>query len=491
MHRLSNASVAALPHAVARPRYDRHAVTPGIIHLGIGAFHRAHQAVYLDDCLAAGELTWGIRAASLRSADTRDKLSPQDGMYTVATRDSENETLRVVGSISDVLVAREDPSVLLQALVDPRIRIVTLTVTEKAYGVDLGTQSLRIDDIDVAHDIEVSDRPRSAIGFLVEAIAQRRMARIPPFTVLSCDNQPSNGRTVRLALRLMAERQGRDLGSFIADELACPSCMVDRIVPATTADDCAHVSRSLGLQDEWPVMAEPFSQWVIEDRFTGGRPALESCGVQFVDDVSRHERMKLRLLNGAHTSLAAIGLLVGKVTVADAMDDVDIRQFIRAYWVEAMGSLDLPPAEMTSYTDKLLLRFRNRALRHRLDQIATDGSQKVPQRLLQSLNQLGALGKPRGTLIYAVAAWMLSCDGVSESGETFAVNDKVFASRFTGNRRHMPAQVLTDTFLASGETFGQEFTTDATGIRAALATAVEQIKTHGVIGAMQRRSATH
>ncbi|TIS60839.1 MAG: mannitol dehydrogenase family protein, partial [Mesorhizobium sp.] len=319
--RLSNATIAKLPGAIAIPRYDRGAVTPGIVHLGVGAFHRAHQAAYVDACLADGQPDWGIVGVSLRSPDTRDALAPQDGLYTLAVRDSAGEQLEVVGSILSLLVAPEDPGAVLAALTDPRIRIVTLTITEKAY---LRAADGTLDDAhpDIVHDLANPGSPRTAHGFLTEALARRRAAGIPPFTVLCCDNLPANGATLHRLLIEFAELRDahggtgdRPLAGYVADDVAFPSSMVDRIVPATTDADRARIGGELGFEDAWPVMTEPFRQWVIEDRFPAGRPAWEKFGVTMVEDVGPFEDMKLRLLNGAHSGIAYLGLLSGHATV--------------------------------------------------------------------------------------------------------------------------------------------------------------------------------
>ncbi len=391
--RLCNATLAGVRGA-AMPAYDRSAVTEGIVHLGVGAFHRAHQAVYVDDCLAAGERDWGIAGISLRSPDTRDALSPQDGLYTVVTRSGAGDELRVVGALGALLVAPEDPAAVLARLADPGVRIVTLTVTEKAYlrgpagDLDAGHP-------DIAWDVRNPERPRSALGFLAGALATRRKAGAMPFTVLCCDNLPANGATVRNLMLQFAEMKGGDFGRFIADDVAFPSTMVDRIVPATTDDDRARVSSALGVEDAWPVMTEPFMQWVVEDHFGAGRPRWDGFGVTMVRDVQPFEEMKLRLLNGAHSSIAYLGLLTGHETVSAAFSDPDIRGFVDRLWAEAIPTLPKDAGlEPQSYTAALAERFANPALVHRTAQIAMDGSQKLPQRILSTARARLEAGAP-------------------------------------------------------------------------------------------------
>ncbi|MFK0689313.1 mannitol dehydrogenase family protein [Mesorhizobium sp. IMUNJ 23033] len=412
--RLSNATVPELPAATAVPSYDRNSIAPGIVHLGVGAFHRAHQAVYVDDCLAAGETDWGIVGVSLRSPDTRDALAPQDGLYTLAVRSSGGEQLRVVGSILSMLVAPEDPGAVLAMLTDPRTRIVTLTITEKAYLRAAGG-GLDAAHPDIVHDLANPHAPKTAHGFLREALARRRAAGTPAFTVLSCDNLPANGATLhRLLVEFAALHDAAsgdaDLARHIADEIAFPSSMVDRIVPATTDADRARIAGELGVEDAWPVMTEPFCQWVIEDDFPTGRPAWEKLGATMVGDVEPFEDMKLRLLNGSHSAIAYLGLLSGHATVDRAFADPTIRQFVDRLWAEAIPTLPEDAGlDTAAYTAELAERFSNTALAHRTAQIANDGSQKLPQRIVASAVECIEAGTELVHLTLVVAAWIAAC----------------------------------------------------------------------------------
>jgi fructuronate reductase len=407
--RLSDEKLATLPASVAVPAYDRGSVAPGIVHLGVGAFHRAHQAAYVDDCLAAGEKGWGIVGASLQSASTADALGPQDGLYTLAERGSDGEKLHVIGSIGKVLVAPQDPAALLDALTDPGVRIVTLTITEKAYLRNAGG------DLDAAHPGIVADlanpvMPQTAHGFLVEGLARRRAAGTRPFTILSCDNLPSNGATLHRLLAQFAALRGADLAKHL-EGVSCPSSMIDRIVPATTDADRARVSKALGVEDAWPVMTEPFRQWVIEDDFPAGRPSWEKFGVEMVRDVRPFEEMKLRLLNGAHSSIAYLGLLAGHDTVAKSFGDPAIRDFVQALWAEAAPTLPRDAGlDPKSYVAALTKRFDNTALQHRTAQIANDGSQKLPQRIFGTALDRLAAGTGADHLMLTVAAWIRTAE---------------------------------------------------------------------------------
>jgi fructuronate reductase len=405
--RLSNNTIANVPAAI--PRYDRATVTPGIVHLGVGAFHRAHQAAYVDACLADGESNWGIVGVSLRSPDTRDALKPQDGLYTLAIRDSAGEQLQVIGSIQSLLVAPENPGAVLAALTDPRIRIVTLTITEKAY-LRAADGTLDSAHPDIVHDLANPGSPRTAHGFLAEALARRRIAGTLPFTVLCCDNLPANGATLHRLLIEFAKLRDADLGRHVADEVAFPSSMVDRIVPATTDADRTRIGQQLGVEDAWPVMTEPFRQWVVEDHFPAGRPAWERFGVTMVEDVGPFEDMKLRLLNGAHSGIAYLGLLSGHATVDRAFADPAIRQFVDRLWAEAIPTLPQDAGlDPIPYTAELAQRFSNTALAHRTAQIANDGSQKLPQRIVASALARLEAGLLPEHLSLVLAAWIAAC----------------------------------------------------------------------------------
>jgi len=421
--RLTNDALANLPGAVKRPRYDRRAAAAGIVHLGLGAFHRAHQAVFVDDCLNAGETGWGIIGASLRSSDTRDALQPQDGLYTLSVVDGSGETLRVIGSLNSCLVAPEDPAALLDALTDPAVRIVTLTVTEKAY-LRNATGALDANHHDIVWDLSHPDRPKTVYGFLLEAIKRRNAEGASPFTVLSCDNLPANGSTLKALLVAYAGLNDAALQRFVADKIAFPSSMVDRIVPATTDEDRARISGRLGVTDAWPVTTEPFLQWVVEDDFPSGRPQWERFGVEMVRDVAPFEDMKLRLLNGSHSSIAYLGLLSGHATVSEAFGDPLIRRFIASLWSEAIPSLPgdagLKPE---IYVENLTRRYDNPALKHRTAQIANDGSQKLPQRIIATaVDRLDAGGSAE-FLMMAPAAWIAACEARADTAPSDAFTD--------------------------------------------------------------------
>ena len=460
--RLSNAVTDHLPPSVRRPRYDRRAVTTGIVHLGVGALHRAHQAVYTDDILAQ-DPRWGIVAASLRSPETYDALAPQDSLYTVSVRSQAEEDLRLVGAIQRIIVAPRAQDDLLDVMTDPQTRIVSLTVTEKGYCHDPATGALNEAHPDVVHDLAHPGAPRSALGFIIEALRHRRAKGVPPFTVLSCDNLPSNGRTVRQVLTRFAELGDPKFERFVADEVSCPSTMVDRIVPATTDEDRMRISNALSASDAWPVVTEPFTQWVIEDRFPQGRPAWERAGAEFVADVEPYEHMKLRLLNGSHSTLAYLGYLSGYETIAVTMADPAFVRLIQGLMDEEVTpTLHMPlGADLISYKRALIERFKNPALKHRTWQIAMDGSQKLPQRLLGTVRDRLREGASFDRLALGVAAWMRYVTGVDEKGAPIDVRDPMAARlRELAQSAGGSAERLAEELFAVREIFGDDLPQD-------------------------------
>ncbi|AQR61306.1 mannitol dehydrogenase [Brevundimonas sp. LM2] len=422
--RLSDATLAGLPAEVERPGYDRAAVTTGVVHLGIGAFHRAHQAVVFDDALRSGDRRWSVLGVSLRSPGVRDQLQPQDGLYSLRVRDGSAETVRIIGAVRRVLVAPEDPGAVVVAMASADVHLVTLTVTEKGYRLDPATGALIQTDPDILADIADPARPRTAPGFLVAALAERRRRGLPPFTVISCDNLPHNGARVRAAVLGLAERIDPDLAAWIAEQGAFPATMVDRIVPATTPDDIAALTERLGVEDAGMVKTEPFTQWVIEDRFAGPRPDFAALGVQLTGAVAPWEDAKLRLLNGAHSAIAYLGGLAGHDFVHRVVGETAFAAFVERLWDEAQTTLNPPPGlDIPAYRAALMARFRNEALQHRTRQIAMDGSQKLPQRLLATMADCLAANQGIDALALAVAGWIRWQAGVTETGETFVVDD--------------------------------------------------------------------
>ena len=404
--RLSLATLSQAGPSVARPAYDPAAVTIGIVHFGPGAFHRAHQAAYLD-ALLASDPRWGICGVSLKSPGVRDALVPQDGLYTLVQLDAETR-LQVIGSLREVLVASEAPQAVLARLANPATRLVTLTVTEKGYCLD-SSGSIEMSHADIAHDIAQNGAPpRSVIGWLTAGLKARRSASLPPFTVLSCDNLTDNGAKLARAVAAFARATDPALADWIEAEVRFPSSMVDAITPATDDFLRARAAKALGLEDAWPIQREAFTQWVVEDDLGAAAPDLASVGVTLTDDVSGFERAKLRLLNGAHSTLAYLGLLKGHATVAEAMGDPILAKLLELMMLHdiiptltAPRGLDLP-----AYAAAILARFHNPAIAHKLSQIAWDGSQKLPFRLLGVITDRLAAGADIARPALGLAAWM-------------------------------------------------------------------------------------
>jgi fructuronate reductase len=482
--RLSAAMLATLPAAVARPGYDRAAVKRGVVHLGIGAFHRAHQAAVFDAALAAGDDRWGIVGVSLRSGSVRDQLVPQDGLYTLLVRDGDAERAHIIGAVQTVLVAPEEPAAVVEALASPHVHLVTLTVTEKGYKLDPATGRLIADDPAVAADLASLDAPQTAPGFIVAGLAKRRAAGLAPFTAISCDNLPHNGRRLERAVLQIARAHDPALADWIAAHGAFPQTMVDRIVPATTPEDIAALTATLGVEDHAMVKTEPFTQWVIEDHFAGPRPDFAALGVQLTESVPPWEDAKLRLLNGPHSGIAYLGGLAGIDFVDQVVARPDGRHFVEALWDEAQTTLSPPPElDIAAYRAALMTRFANSALQHRTRQIAMDGSQKLPQRLLASIAARADRGEPSPALTLAVAAWMRWQGGVDDAGAGFTVDDPLAdrtAAVLAGCET--PAEQV-DALLAMDSIFPTVLADDA-GFRNALVDWLGRLEESGALAAI-------
>ncbi len=394
--RLSSATLSALPSGVAPPSYDREAQAIGMVHFGIGAFHRAHQAWYTDLALDAGERDWAICGISLRSANVADQLNPQDGLYSVTARGGGTSTTRVVGAVREVIVAPQEPEAVIARIASPDCRIVSFTVTEKGYA-RAGDGSL---DLAAAED--------SFYPLLAKALAKRQAGGLSGITLLSCDNLAQNGQQLSRLMHDWLKARDPQLTEWFARHCTCPQTMIDRIVPATTEQDRAALEETLGMRDEGAVLTEAFSQWVIEDRFAGPRPTWEDHGAQIVSDVGPYETAKLRMLNGAHSLLAYCGLERGHTFVHEAIADPQLRDLAHRLMVEeAAPTIDrAPDQDLSAYADSLIQRFAEPAVRHRLAQIAMDGSQKIPQRWLDTVAWHSARGGDCPAIRAAFQAWL-------------------------------------------------------------------------------------
>ena len=397
-----NATTAA---AVSPAAYDVDSAGIGIVHIGPGAFHRAHQAVFTEDALALGG-DWRICGVQMRSSGVRDALAPQDYRYTLAVLDEASST-RVIHAMAEILVAAEDLKAVFARLTAPTTHIVSLTITEKGYCL---TPAGDLDESrrEIAADLANPVAPVSAIGLLTEALRRRRAAGLGDLTIISCDNLSDNGRLLGNAVRAFAARIDSSLAEWIGKNVAFPCTMVDSITPATDDALREHVVAATGCEDAMPVSREAFSQWVIEDRFSGPRPAWEEVGVTFTRDVGLFETAKIRLLNGAHSTLAYAGMLAGHETVREAAVDPGLHDFVRAMMLEEICPTlrEAPELNLATYCDEILQRFRNPEIAYRLAQIAWDGSQKVRFRLFDTIDDNLGAGRATDRLVFAVAAWL-------------------------------------------------------------------------------------
>ena len=465
---------ASLADSPLAPAYDRSAITTGIVHMGVGGFHRAHQAMYVDRLMrAGGALDWGICGVGLLPGDARmrDALASQDHLYslTLKHRDGRREPA-VIGSIHDYRFAPDDRDGVLEVMTAPATRIVSLTVTEGGYNIDDATGAFRTDSEGARRDAADPREPTTAFGYIVEALRRRREAGTAPFTVMSCDNLPGNGRAARTAVVSQARMSDPALAEWIDANVSFPNCMVDRITPVTTPADVEEVAAELGVRDAWPVVAEPFVQWVLEDDFPAGRPAFERVGVQMVDDVVPYELMKLRLLNASHQALAHWGRLLGMGYAHEAAADPQIAAWTRAFLTrEARPRLAaVPGIDLDEYVDTLFERFTNAAIADTLARLAFFAPSGMPKFVLPTVRaNLGAGGPIRlGTAM--CAAWSLGVLGTDEKGGEIPVVDDLRpfaraqedgeATGFIGN-----AQIFGD--LADDERFRSVYAEELAALR--------------------------
>ena len=439
MNRIDNSSLRSLPAPVIRPGYQRDEHGAGIVHIGTGSFHRAHQAVYTDTALRTAGGDWRIIGSSLRSRAVSDQLNAQDGLYTLVSQDSDGAEVRIVGALGRVIFAPDHPAALIDAIAHENTRIVTLTVTEKGYCYDPAKSGLDLSNDLIIADLQRPEAPQSAPGFLVAGLRSRWRQSCGPITILSCDNLPDNGAVTQTVVLQLAAAFDPELARWITHNVTFPSSMVDRIVPATTDTGRQYVAEKLGVIDQCPVLTEAFSQWVIEENFAAGRPAWETGGATFVADVAPFEKMKLRLLNGSHSAIAYLGYVAGFEYVHDVMANPAFRALLRHLMDnEVTPTLDMPDTNLDDYKDQLIRRFADASLNHQTRQIAMDGSQKLPQRLLEPIREGLAAGRPIDCLVLSVAAWMRYVSGPDDSGKPIEVDDP-FVEEFTRIRQRHSA----------------------------------------------------
>jgi mannitol 2-dehydrogenase len=421
---LNETSLGSFAGSVSVPGYERSSLTPAVVHIGVGGFHRAHQALYFDELAELGETGWGLVGVGLRRPEMGQVLRAQDGLFTVVERCPDGERARVVGCLLNYLYAPEDPAAVLDVLSDPRTRLVTLTITGGGYFIGEDDE-FDSGDEGVQQDLQQPHLPRTMVGFLVEALRRRRDSGVGPFTVLSCDNLPDSGAAARKAVTGFAALSDPDLAQWITESVTFPSSMVDRITPETSTDVRDEVEQGFGVPDRWPVVTEPFRQWVVEDDFCAGRPPLERVGVQFVDDVAPYKLVKARLLNGGHSALAYLGSLRGHQRSDQAMTDEVVRGAVSALLTQEVRPL-LPEVEgidLDRYVLDTLERFANPAIGDGLARLARRGSVKMPSYVLPSLHAARHQRRPHDLLLLVVAAWVRYLRGTDLDGSPLTVED--------------------------------------------------------------------
>ncbi len=393
---------------ISVPTYDRAALRRGVVHISVGSFHRSHQAAYFDDLARRGLGDgWAITGVGLHRREMKEVLEAQDGLYTLVERDQDVDRARVIAAITRYLFAPEETREVLDALTDSATRLVTLTITAGGYKTDLDTGNFLSDDRDVANDLAQPSRPGSALGLVVEALDRRRRSGLAPFTVLSCDNMPGNGAVARSAVVGFARLRDERLARWIDTETTFPSSMVDRITPSTTVEDALAVEEAFGVRDRWPVITEPFSDWIIEDSFCNRRPPLDEVGARFVDNVTPYALMKTRLLNGTHSALGYLGSLASYEHIDEVMADPVLAGYTEALMDREIAPLLLPvDVDVHDYAATLRTRFSNSALADSLSRLCRNGSAKVPAHLVSSIRDARASGRPHDLLTLAVAGWV-------------------------------------------------------------------------------------
>ncbi|MEG3011961.1 MAG: mannitol dehydrogenase family protein [Pseudomonas sp.] len=455
--KLNKQNLNRLAAEVQLPAYSLSDTRQGIAHIGVGGFHRAHQAYYTDALMNTGEaLEWAICGVGLRAEDrrARDDLKEQDYLFTLfELGDSDDTEVRVIGAIRDMLLAEDGAQALIDKLADPQIRIVSLTITEGGYCIDDSNGEFMAHLPQIQHDLAHPGAPTTVFGFLCAALEKRRGAGTPAFTIMSCDNLPHNGAVTRKALLAFATLRNMGLRDWIEQNVSFPNAMVDRITPMTSTAHRLQLADKHAVDDAWPVVCEPFVQWVLEDKFVNGRPAWEKVGVQFTDDVSPYEEMKIKLLNGSHLALTYLGFLKGYRFVHETMNDPLFVRYMRAYMdLDVTPQLaPVPGINLDDYKDTLVARFSNQAIADQLERVCSDGSSKFPKFTVPTINRLIADGRETRRAALVVAAWALYLKGVDENGDTYSIPDPraVFCQALVAEDASM-----TERLLAVEEIFG-------------------------------------
>ena len=457
MHPLNAKSLSLLPASVSIPTYHRDRVRAGIVHFGVGGFHRSHQAMYLDRLMRDGKaLNWGICGVGVLPSDRRmkDAMAAQDCLYTLVVKHPDGSfEPRVIGSIVEYLFAPDDPAAVIEKLADEQTRIVSLTVTEGGYNFHTVTGEFDASNPDVVHDVVATTVPKTVFGLVTEALVRRRARDLPPFTVMSCDNIQGNGDAARKSFVAFAALRDPDLGAWVQQHVRFPNSMVDRITPVTTAEDKAEISRRFGIDDQWPVVCEPFTQWVLEDDFGNGRPPWEDAGVQLVSDVEPYELMKLRLLNASHQALCYFGYLTGYRLVHEVCQDALFQNFLLAYMdEEATPTLQpVPGIDLRDYKQNLIARFSNPNVRDTVARLCAESSDRIPKWLLPVIRNNLATGGEIKRSAAVVASWARYAEGIDEQGQPIEVVDRLKDTLMANARRQRENPLA---FIADRELFG-------------------------------------
>jgi mannitol 2-dehydrogenase len=483
---LNLANLSSLPRGISRPTYDRAALRPGILHIGVGNFHRAHQAVYLDDLFNRGKnLDWALLGAGVRSGDgaMRRALEPQDWLTTVVELEPGANAARITGSMVGFVPVGEDAQGIVKALDDPGLRIVSLTVTEGGYCIDPATNSFNPEHPEIRYDAAHMGAPKGVFGALVAALSRRRERGLAPFTVMSCDNIPHNGQVARDAVAGLADLVDPALAAFVREGVAFPSSMVDRITPATTDRERAILIERFGIQDNWPVFCEPFRQWVLEDNFPTGRPDLEEVGVTFTPHVAAFELMKLRILNGGHAAIAYPAALLGIHFVHDAMADPLVRGFLDKLEQDEIIPCvpPVPGVDLRDYYELIAHRFANPDVGDTIPRLAQDGSNRQPKFILPSTRDRLKTGADVTGLALESALWCRYCAATTDAGEPIVLNDP------NAQRLTPAAQAAKDdpaAFLGLKDIFGD--VADAPAFREPFGTALRSLWREGTRATLQR-----
>jgi mannitol 2-dehydrogenase len=492
MRPLTADALASFASTLPTPTYDRTRVRAGIVHIGVGGFHRAHQAAYLDQLMTQGKaLDWGIAGVGLLTQDRRmhEVMTAQDCLYTLVVKHPDGSLHpRVVGSIIQYLFAPDDPEAVLELMADPGTRIVSLTITEGGYLVHPVTGEFDADEASIQEDLRAGSTPSTAFGFITEALSRRRERGVPPFTVMSCDNIPGNGEVAHKMISAFARMKDPELAVWMESEVSFPNSMVDRITPVTTEADKALLTERFGVEDAWPVVCEPFMQWALEDSFSAGRPPFEDVGVQMVKDVEPYELMKLRLLNASHQALCYLGYLAGYRYAHEVCQDPVFITFLLGY-MDHEATPTLPPVpgvDLELYKHQLIERFANPEVRDTLARLCAESSDRIPKWLLPVIREQLASGGEIARSALVVAAWARYAEGQDEQGQPIEVVDRLRDQLIARARAQREEPLI---FISDRDLFGDLI--DNERFVLAYRTALESLHSRGALATISAMQLHH